>query len=77
MVFGRRPLIRDSELSAILVNGVLFFAVSPLGNNFDNATDARVEREMLLCFAIFFISAICAVIALIISYRGKRYELKK
>ena len=63
-----------SELSAILVNGVLFFAVSPLSNKFVNATDARINREFLLCFAVLFFSAICAVIALIISYRGKRYE---
>lgn len=62
------------ELITLLVNGVLFYAITSMGYMFDGVTEERVTVEFLIWFIIYLISAICAIIALVISFREKRYE---
>ena len=62
-----------SEASTLLINAILFAALSGLADTTD-ISDAHLTAEILLWFFICLVAAVCTVIALIISFREKRYE---
>ena len=63
-----------SEFITLLINGAIFFMISPLAAEYADASDARITAEIAVWFLIFLASAICALIALVISFKEKRYE---
>jgi hypothetical protein len=63
-----------SEFITLLINGAIFFMISPLAAEYAGASDARITAEIAVWFLIFLASAICALIALVISFKEKRYK---
>ena len=63
-----------SEFTTLLINGAIFFTISPLAAEYAGASEARMTAEIAVWFLIFLASAICALIALVISFKEKRYE---
>ena len=62
-----------SEASTLLIYAMLYAMLSGLAGTFD-ISDAHLMAEILLWFFICLVAAVCTVIALIISFREKRYE---